>query len=195
MVDERPDRARKGRGAASNRSGRFEAAARIAVDDGWFSAEEAGDPPPVPTVLGIDRTRTILTTNQSPDVPFNRSINPYKGCEHGCIYCFARPTHTYLGFSAGLDFETRIFYKPEAPALLARELRARGYVPEPIALGANTDPYQPPERELRLTRAIIEVLADFRQPFGIITKSALVVRDLDLLAPLAAANLSRFACP
>lgn len=189
MVDLLPDRAFKGRGAVSNRSGRFEAAERVRIDDGWDRPED-DDPPPLATTLSVDASRTIVTRNESPDVPFDRSINPYKGCEHGCVYCFARPTHAYLGLSPGLDFETRLFWKPEAPALLERELRRAGYEPRTIALGANTDAYQPVERELRLTRRIIEVLQDFRHPFGIITKSALVVRDLDLIAPMAADGLA-----
>jgi DNA repair photolyase len=197
MVDEMPNRPLKGRGAVSNRSGRFEATARVAVDDGWGGA--LGDPdaddllPPLRTVLGIDAARSVITTNDSPDVFFERSVNPYRGCEHGCVYCFARPTHAYLGHSPGLDFETRIYRKPNAPALLERELRARGYVCRPIALGANTDPYQPVEREQRITRGIIEVLRDFRHPVGIVTKSALVTRDLDLLAPMAAQDLAAVA--
>lgn len=203
MVEERPDQARKGRGAISNRSGRYETERRVAVCDGWENGgwenggwesggDGAADGPEAPrlnTVLGVDTSRTIITSNQSPDVPFKRSINPYRGCEHGCIYCFARPSHAWLGLSPGLDFETKLFWKPEAPVLLAQELRAVGYVPETIALGANTDPYQPIERELRLTRSILEVLTAFRHPFGIITKSALVQRDIDLLAEPAARGL------
>jgi DNA repair photolyase len=189
MVDLLPDRPRKGRGAVSNRSGRFEAVARIRTDDGW-TADPEEDPPAVATTLTVDASRTIVTRNESPDVPFDRSINPYKGCEHGCVYCFARPTHAYLGLSPGLDFETRLFWKPDAPTLLDRELRRAGYEPRTLALGANTDAYQPVERDLRLTRRIIEVLSAFRHPFGIITKSALVLRDLDLIAPMAAEGLA-----
>jgi DNA repair photolyase len=183
----------KGRGAVTNRSGRFEAHAYESFDDGWPGSGTGGgpedDPPPLKTTLAIDATRTIITRNASPDVPFDRSINPYRGCEHGCIYCFARPTHAYWGLSAGLDFETRLFYKPDAPALLERELRAKGYQPRTIAVGTNTDPYQPVERELRLTRRILEVLRDFNHPAGIITKSALVARDIDILAPMAEKGL------
>ncbi|HZH25644.1 MAG TPA: PA0069 family radical SAM protein [Azospirillaceae bacterium] len=190
MSDELPDRVRKGRGAVSNRVGRFEAHARARVDDGWGVPDgEDADPPPLATVLGVDASRTILTTNDSPDIPFERSINPYKGCEHGCIYCFARPTHAYLGLSPGLDFETRIFWKPNGPDLLEKALRAPGYTPQMIALGANTDPYQPVERRLGLTRRLLEVLAAHNHPVGIITKSALVLRDLDILAPMSAKGL------
>ncbi len=182
------DRPRKGRGALSNRSGRFERDRRVLTDDGW-GTHETDARPPMRTELRVDRSRSIITRNDSPDVPFDRSINPYKGCEHGCIYCFARPTHAYLGLSAGLDFETVLFHKPDAPQLLEAALRAPGYRVATLALGANTDPYQPVERSLGLTRQIIQVLARFQHPFGIVTKSALVQRDLDLLAPLASANL------
>jgi DNA repair photolyase len=177
----------KGRGALSNRSGRFEREARERVDDGWDGpAQDPEEAPAAPvTVLAADATRTIITRNTSPDVGFRRSVNPYRGCEHGCIYCFARPTHAFLGLSPGLDFETRIFHKPDAPALLRAELGRRGYVPETIALGANTDPYQPAERRLMLTRRILEVLAECRHPVGIITKSALVTRDIDILSRMA----------
>ncbi|WP_207477942.1 PA0069 family radical SAM protein [Arenibaculum pallidiluteum] len=192
MVDEIPDRARKGRGAVSNRTGRFEAEARVTVDDGWGSSVEPDpDLPPLRTVLGVDSARSVIARNDSPDIPFDQSVNPYRGCEHGCIYCFARPTHAYLGLSPGLDFETRLFHKPKAPELLDRELRAPGYRCKPLALGANTDPYQPVERGQRLTRRILEVLSAFNQPVVIITKSALVARDLDLLAPMAERRLVR----
>lgn len=190
MVDELPDRPRKGRGAVSNRAGRFEPHARVAIDDGWGSALDDDLPPPRTTLL-VDTSRTIISRNQSPDVPFAHTINPYKGCEHGCVYCFARPTHAYLGLSPGLDFETRLFHKPNAPEQLDQELRAKGYVPSTVALGANTDAYQPVERELELTRRILGVLAAFRHPLGIVTKSALVTRDLDILAPLAARHLAQ----
>ena len=190
MVDEIPDRPLKGRGAVSNRSGRFEAAARVAVDDGWGSPADP-DLPPLRTTLGVDSARSVIARNDSPDIPFDQSVNPYRGCEHGCVYCFARPSHAYLGLSPGLDFETRLFHKPEAPALLERELRAPGYRCQPLALGANTDPYQPIERELRLTRRILEVLSDFNQPVVLITKSALVARDIDLLASMAERRLAR----
>jgi DNA repair photolyase len=182
-----PIEARKGRGAASNRSGRFEAQQRVHFDDGW--AGDGEDPPPLRTTVGIDSARKAIAYNKSPDVPFDRSINPYRGCEHGCIYCFARPTHAYYGLSPGLDFETRLFQKPDAPERLAEELRRPNYRPALIALGANTDPYQPVERKLRLTRRILEVLAEFYHPFAIVTKSPLVTRDLDILAPMAAKGL------
>jgi DNA repair photolyase len=188
MSDPRGFSARKGRGAVSNESGRFEAERRAAFDDGWDRVED-DEPPPLATTLIADATRTILARNDSPDVPFDRSINPYRGCEHGCVYCFARPTHAYLGLSPGLDFETRLFYKPDAPTLLAQELSRRSYVCKPIAIGTNTDPYQPTERKLGLMRRILEVLRDFGHPVGIVTKSALVQRDIDILAPMAERRL------
>ncbi len=189
MVDERPDRGRKGRGAVSNHSGRYERQARVAVDDGWQTADDE-NPPPLRTTLSVDTSRTIITRNDSPDIPFDRSINPYKGCEHGCVYCFARPTHAYLGLSPGLDFETKLFHKPDAPELLKKELRAKGYTAAPMALGANTDPYQPVERDLGLTRRILDVLDAANHPVALITKSALVLRDMDILARMAARNLA-----
>ncbi len=179
---------RKGRGAVSNDSGRFEAERREAFDDGWGAAEDA--PRPAATTLSVDATRTIIARNNSPDIGFDRSINPYRGCEHGCIYCYARPSHAYLGLSPGLDFETRIFYKPQAAALLAAELGKKGYSCRPLALGSNTDPYQPAERRLGVTRAILEVLRDFRHPVTIVTKSALIQRDIDILAEMAAERLA-----
>ena len=191
MTEPLPDRTRKGRGAVGNPTGRFEAALRIAEDDGWGLADAA--PPPLRTTLGVDSARKIITRNQSPDVPFDRSINPYKGCEHGCVYCFARPTHAYLGHSPGLDFESRLYWKPDAPALLEAELRDPKYRAATLALGANTDPYQPVERERKLTRRILEVLADYRHPVGIVTKSNLVLRDLDILAPMAERGIVRVA--
>src|SRR3546814_255439 len=150
-------RPRKGRGAVSNRDGRYEPAQRQAVDDGWGSAEE--EPPRLATTLSVDTARRVITYNDSPDIPFDRSINPYRGCEHGCVYCFARPTHAWLGLSPGLDFESRLFHKPDAPERLAEELRDPKYRLAPIALGTNTDPYQPVEREQKLTRRILEVLS------------------------------------
>jgi DNA repair photolyase len=179
---------RKGRGAASNASGRFEREQRVPFDDGWGSAD--AQPAPLATILGIDATRTIIARNDSPDIGFDRSINPYRGCEHGCIYCYARPSHAYLGLSPGLDFESRLFYKPQAAALLAAELRKKGYVCRPIALGSNTDPYQPVERRLGITRAILEVLRDFRHPVTIVSKGALIQRDLDILAEMASVRLA-----
>lgn len=178
---------RKGRGSASNRSGRFEAYQCEAVDDGWD--REAEDPPPLRTTVTIENARSIITRNRSPDLPFDRSINPYRGCEHGCAYCFARPSHAFLGLSPGLDFESRLFAKPDAPALLAKTLAKPGYRPEVIAIGTNTDPYQPIERRWKIMRGVLEVLADFRHPVAITTKSALVTRDIDLLKPLAAHDL------
>ena len=185
------DRARKGRGAVSNATGRYEPTVRVAVDDGWGSAD--ADPPPLRTTVGIDATRRIITTNDSPDVPFDRSINPYRGCEHGCVYCFARPTHAWLGLSPGLDFESRLFAKPDAPALLEAELRHPRYRCQAIAMGTNTDPYQPVERGMGVTRGILEVLAACDHPVTIVTKSALVLRDLDILAPMAARGLAAVA--
>jgi DNA repair photolyase len=179
---------RKGRGAASNHSGRFETEKRIPFDDGWGTADE--EPVPLATTLSIDSTRKIIARNDSPDIGFDRSINPYRGCEHGCIYCYARPSHAYLGLSPGLDFESRLFYKPRAATLLAEELRKKGYSCRPIALGSNTDPYQPAERKLGITRAVLEVLRDFRHPVTIVTKSALIQRDLDILGEMARDRLA-----
>jgi DNA repair photolyase len=191
-----PDIPRKGRGAVSNRpSGRFDEPDRFATDDGWGEpAPEEWEPEDWQdgarqTVLGIDTAKRIITRNTSPDVGFDRSINPYKGCEHGCIYCFARPTHAYLNLSPGLDFETRIFRKPDAPELLRQELSAKSYTPAVIQLGINTDAYQPIERTERLTRRILEVLNEFEHPVAILTKSALIQRDLDILGEMAAKGL------
>jgi DNA repair photolyase len=191
QIDALPDVPRKGRGAVSNRpSGRFDEPDRIAVDDGWGETEaEDWEEAPFQTIVGVDTAKQIITRNTSPDVGFDRSINPYKGCEHGCIYCFARPTHAYLGLSPGLDFETRIFRKPDAPELLRKELSARHYQPAVIQLGINTDAYQPIERTEMLTRRILEVLAEFEHPVAILTKSALIQRDLDILGPMAAKGL------
>jgi DNA repair photolyase len=177
----------KGRGAVSNLKQRFEQHSVEAVDDGWGRLEE--EAPPLQTTVTPDPARSIITRNDSPDVGFSQSINPYRGCEHGCIYCFARPTHAYLNLSPGLDFETRLFYKQDAAGLLERELRRPGYRCEPIMLGASTDPYQPVEKDLRVTRGILEVLARFRHPAGIVTKGTLVERDLDLLAEMAREDL------
>ncbi|KVE34187.1 PA0069 family radical SAM protein [Burkholderia sp. TSV86] len=176
---------RKGRGAVGNLQGRYETLERETVDDGWPRGE-GGEPPVLRTQVFEERARTILTRNVSPDIPFNVSLNPYRGCEHGCIYCFARPTHSYLGLSPGLDFESRIYAKVNAAELLERELAKPRYVPEPIALGVSTDAYQPVERDLRITRQVIQVMHDHGQPFAAITKSSLIERDLDLLAPMAA---------
>lgn len=181
---------RRGRGSLSNRSGRFETEARSVFDDGWESAAEL---PAFRTEVQEEAARSIITTNDSPDISFDQSINPYRGCEHGCIYCYARPSHCYLGHSAGLDFETRLYAKPNAAELLEAELAHPRYVAKTIALGTNTDPYQPIERERRITRSVIEVLAAHRHPVGIVTKSALVARDIDLLAPMAAEGLAKVA--
>jgi DNA repair photolyase len=183
-----PDQALKGRGAVSNRPGRYEPGNRPREDDGWTREEE--DLPPLRTTVTIDSTRSIIAWNSSPDLGFDRSINPYRGCEHGCVYCFARPTHAYLGLSPGLDFETRLFAKPEAARLLVEELSKPGYRPAPLGLGTNTDPYQPIEREMRITRGILEVLAAFSHPVTIVTKSSLVVRDIDILAEMARKSLA-----
>src|SRR5437773_11604676 len=179
---------RKGRGAASNDSGRFEAEQRVPFDDGWGTADE--EPMPLRTTLSVDATRTIIARNDSPDIGFDRSINPYRGCEHGCIYCYARPSHAYLGLSPGLAFETRMFYKPNAAALLRDELRKKGYVCRPIALGSNTDPDQPAERKLGVTRSILEVLREFRHPVTIVTTGALIQRDIDILSDMAREKLA-----
>jgi DNA repair photolyase len=181
---------RRGRGAQSNASGRYEPLARIAFDDGWQSLDEL---PPFRTQVTIDSTRKIITRNDSPDIGFDRSINPYRGCEHGCIYCFARPTHAYLGLSPGLDFESKLLVKPEAADLLERELSAANYQPRVIAIGTNTDPYQPIERKYQVMRRILEVLDRAGHPVGIVTKSALVLRDLDILARMAERNLVKVA--
>ena len=181
---------RRGRGALSNASGRYEPKARVGFDDGWQSLE---DLPPFATSVTVDATRKIITRNDSPDIGFDRSINPYRGCEHGCVYCFARPTHAYLGLSPGLDFETKLFVKPEAPELLERELSAPNYQPRTIAIGTNTDPYQPIDRRYQIMRRILEVLERAGHPVGIVTKSALVLRDIDILSRMAERNLAKVA--
>ena len=181
---------RRGRGAVSNASGRYEPQARVVFDHGWESLEEL---PPFKTFVQEERARKIITRNESPDIGFDRSINPYRGCEHGCIYCFARPTHAYQGLSPGLDFESKLFVKPDAPELLLRELSAPGYEPKMIAMGTNTDPYQPIERKWQVTRRILEVLRDANHPVGIVTKSALVMRDIDILSEMAAKGLAKVA--
>ena len=182
-----PER-RRGRGAASNETGRFEPVRREEFDDGW-ERDEALEP--FKTEIIHERARTIITRNESPDISFDRSINPYRGCEHGCVYCFARPTHAYLGLSPGLDFESKLFVKDGAAALLERELAAPRYRARTIAMGTNTDPYQPIERQYRITRSILEVLARYDHPVGIVTKSNLVLRDIDILAPMAAKGLAK----
>jgi DNA repair photolyase len=208
----------RGRGAVSNAAGRYEKFRRVLLDDGWsnsraapamaqrppvrpedtedtWNQEEAGAAalPPLRTEVTLDATRTIISRNQSPDLSFDQSINPYRGCEHGCIDCFARPTHAYLGMSPGVDFESRLFAKPNAAALLAKELSAPGYVPKTIAIGTNTDPYQPIERTMHITRSILEVLRDFRHPVAIVTKSPLILRDLDILSDMARMGLAKAA--
>ncbi|WP_229428603.1 PA0069 family radical SAM protein [Microvirga pudoricolor] len=181
---------RRGRGAVSNPTGRFEPTTREGFDDGWDRDEELYT---LPTEVIVEKPRTIIAKNDSPDIGFDRSINPYRGCEHGCVYCFARPTHAFQGLSSGVDFETKIFVKPSAPDLLEKELRAPNYEPKVIALGSNTDPYQPTERQFRITRGILEVLDRASHPVGIVTKSALVTRDLDILARMADRQLARVA--
>jgi DNA repair photolyase len=179
--------AERGRGARSNASGRYESDRREGFDDGWTVEDD--EAPPLTTTLTAERAKKIITRNDSPDVGFNASINPYRGCEHGCIYCYARPAHAYMGLSPGLDFESKLFFKPGAGEMLARELSKPGYVCERIHIGGNTDPYQPAERRLRITRGVIETLSRFNHPFSIITKSALITRDLDLMAPMAERGL------
>jgi DNA repair photolyase len=181
---------RRGRGTASNASGRYEPQARVTFDDGWQGLD---DLPPFKTSVTVDSTRKIIARNDSPDISFDRSINPYRGCEHGCVYCFARPTHAYLGLSPGLDFESKLFMKPNAPELLERELSAPGYVPKIIAIGTNTDPYQPIERRYKIMRGILEVLDRAGHPVGIVTKSTLVLRDLDILSRMAKRDLVKVA--
>ena len=192
MVEIIPLLPKKGRAAVSNTSGRFEALSCHLIDDGWPDGE-AGDDFPLPklkTEVVEEAVKKIISWNASPDVPFDRSINPYRGCEHGCIYCFARPTHAWHGLSSGLDFETKLFSKPDAARLLEAELRKPGYTCKTLQLGANTDPYQPIERHLKLTRAVLEVLAAFNHPVTITTKSDLVLRDLDILVPMAKKGLA-----
>ncbi|HWY25626.1 MAG TPA: PA0069 family radical SAM protein [Nevskia sp.] len=177
----------KGRGTALRPPGRFESRDTQRLDDGWGSIEE--QLPPLETTVTAEQARTIISRNESPDIGFSQSINAYRGCEHGCVYCYARPSHAYLNLSPGLDFETKLFFKPNAAELLDKELRKPGYRVSTIALGANTDPYQPIERRLEITRGILEVLARFRHPVGIVTKGAMIERDLDLLAGMARDNL------
>ncbi|MEA3193130.1 MAG: hypothetical protein QOD26_1463 [Betaproteobacteria bacterium] len=175
------------RGARSFVQGRFETSLREPFDDGWTAEEK--DERPLETQVTEERARSIISHNDSPDVGFDQSINPYRGCEHGCIYCYARPSHAYLELSPGLDFETKLYAKTNAPELLREELSRKGYQPSPIAIGANTDCYQPIERKYRITRGILEVLSEFQHPLTMVTKSALIERDLDILAPMAAKNL------
>jgi DNA repair photolyase len=183
---------RKGRGAAINPPNRFERQESAPFDDGWSTLEtDFSELPPLPTTLIRDASRSVISYNQSPDIGFDRAVNPYRGCEHGCVYCYARPTHAYLGYSPGLDFETKLLFKPDVAELLEKELRKPGYVARPLALGSNTDPYQPVERTLKLTRAVLGVLDRFNHPVSIVTKSAGVVRDIDILSDLARRNLVR----
>jgi DNA repair photolyase len=186
MTQRIPPSGFKGRGALANPANRFDRARVESVDDGWHPEEE---PQSIATELIVDGSRSVIARNDSPDIVFDQSINPYRGCEHGCIFCYARPTHAYLGLSPGIDFETKLTYKPEAAALLRRELAKPSYVCKHIMLGSNTDPYQPVERQLRITRSILEVLAETRHPVAITTRSTLLLRDLDLLAPMAAQGL------
>jgi len=179
----------KGRGATNNPDNRYSAFSREDVDDGWDSPET--EAPPLKTTLTVDSARSAISYNQSPDVPFDRAVNPYRGCEHGCIYCYARPSHAWLGHSPGLDFESQLYYKPDIASLLRRELAARNYQCAPIGLGSNTDCYQPVERKLKLTRQVLELLAESHHPAQIITKSSLVERDLDLLATMAQRQCAR----
>ncbi|SFI55832.1 DNA repair photolyase [Phyllobacterium sp. CL33Tsu] len=179
---------RRGRGAGMNPSGRFEAESRHVYDDGWETIE---DLPPFKTEVQIEKPRVIITRNESPDISFDRSINPYRGCEHGCIYCFARPTHSYMGLSAGLDFESKLFAKPDAAKMLDKELSKPGYTAKTIAIGTNTDPYQPIEKKWRIMRDILQVLEAHQHPVGIVTKSALVMRDQDILARMAEKGLAK----
>ena len=181
---------RRGRAATINRSGRYEAEIREEIHDGWDRDE---DLPPLKTEVAIEKPKTVITRNDSPDIAFDRSINPYRGCEHGCVYCFARPTHAYMGLSPGLDFETKLFAKQGAAELLEKELANPNYKPQTIAIGTNTDPYQPIEKTRRVMRSILEVLHRTSHPVAIVTKSNLVTRDIDLLAPMAAEGLAKVA--
>ncbi len=183
---------RKGRGVSGNCGNRFDPVLVQPFDDGWDSiADEQGAPPPVPTTLTPDRSRSAISRNTSPDLGFDRAVNPYRGCEHGCVYCYARPSHAYLGYSPGLDFETRLTFKPDIARLLEQELRRPGYVVRPIALGSNTDPYQPADRDLALTRQVLEVLERCGHPVSIVTKGSGILRDLDILGRMAERGLVR----
>ncbi len=187
-----PSLMRRGRGATINPGSRFDRQASSPFDDGWSTmATDFSDLPPLPTTLIRDATRSVISWNESPDIGFDRAVNPYRGCEHGCVYCFARPTHAYLGYSPGIDFETKLLFKPDVAALLEKELAKPGYVVRPMALGTNTDPYQPVERTLKLTRSVLEVLDRCNHPVSIVTKSAGVLRDLDILTAMAKRNLAR----
>ena len=183
--------ARRGRGATANPAVRYDRQQAEPFEDGWTPLDVLAELAPLPTALTRDASKTAISWNGSPDIGFDRAVNPYRGCEHGCVYCYARPSHAYLGFSPGLEFETQIVFKPDVAALLERELRRPGYVPRPMALGSNTDPYQPVDRTLRLTRAVLEVLDRFNHPLSIVTKSAGVLRDLDILQRMAGRGLVR----
>lgn len=185
-----PDQRRRGRGAGLNMAGRFEPTSREVFDDGWQTLDEL---PPFKTDVTAEAARKIITTNDSPDLPFEQSINPYRGCEHGCVYCYARPTHSYMGLSAGLDFESKLFAKPNAAKLLRKELASDKYVCKPLALGTNTDPYQPIEKQWRVTRDLLLLLEETNHPVAIVTKSALVLRDVDILARMAEKGLAKVA--
>ena len=191
MLDIIPAMPKKGRGAISNRAGRHEKMRTYLVNDGWNI--DAADLKSCETSVTDERPKTIITYNQSPDLPFDRSINPYRGCEHGCVYCYARPTHAYHGLSPGLDFESKLFAKPNAAELLEAELRKPGYIVKPVAIGTNTDPYQPIEKKRRIMRRILEVLEAYNHPVSIITKSALVLRDIDILGPMSEQGLAAVA--
>jgi DNA repair photolyase len=187
-----PSRQASGRGAVSNPNVRFDNHGASPFDDGWETlSQDVGELPRLETTLTRDSTRSAISWNTSPDIGFDRAVNPYRGCEHGCIYCYARPTHAYLGYSPGLDFETKLVFKPDVAELLEKELRKPGYVPRTLALGSNTDPYQPVERTLKLTRSVLEVLDRYNHPVGIVTKSSGVLRDLDILSSMAKRNLAR----
>ena len=186
-LDNLGDKSIRGRGATQNPDGRFLTRQRIAADDGWEREEEAL---PLRTQVTLEHPKTILSKNTSPDLPFDRSINPYRGCEHGCVYCYARPTHAYLDLSPGLDFESQLYAKPNAASLLQKTLSHPGYSPAPIAFGTNTDPYQPIEKTYRITRELLELLVAVKHPFTITTKSDLVLRDMDLLTRAASENLT-----
>ena len=190
MTSSPPNKTAHGRGAVSNASGRYEMMAREAFDDGWGEEDE---PRKLTTTLTRENARTILSRNDSPDIGFDRSINPYRGCEHGCIYCYARPSHAYMGLSPGIDFESKLFFKPDAARLLEAELSKKGYKPERVHIGGNTDPYQPAVRKLKITRGVLEVLERFGNPLSVITKSNLIVRDVDILARMAGRNLATAA--
>jgi DNA repair photolyase len=186
-----PSLARRGRGATTNPGVRFDRQHGEAFDDGWGTLTDFAELPAAPTTLTRDASRSVISWNTSPDIGFDRAVNPYRGCEHGCVYCYARPTHAYLGYSPGLDFETKLIFKPDVAEHLERELRKPGYVARPLALGSNTDPYQPIERTLKLTRSVLETLERFGHPMSIVTKSAGVVRDIDILQRMAKRGLAR----